>query len=318
MTAPFLPQRQQLAMAVEGTEGSAETLDASDVIAPVFGLNWTPNFETIVREVVQPSLSGLSQVVGERSATVEFSTELKGSGSAGTVPPNLSVPLQCSGWSETIVGGTSVTYALASEDVPTATIEVREAGQSSTCKIRQVVGARGSWAIEAVKGNHVLVSFTFTGRYVEPTEGSFLTVPSPAPKPEPFLNASISFQGISTIKASTVSVDGQNDVQLRNDANEVTGNFSAVIVNRDPVASIDPELELIATANFFKKYTDGDEGDLDFVLGATAGNITSVSLRTQITNVTPGERDSMRIESLDLALIQNAAAGDDEATIAFT
>lgn len=315
----FLPQRQQVAIKIETTEGTDASPAAADVIAPVYDLEWVPAFEGFERNVQQDSFSRIAQVIGERSAVVRFATEFKGSGTAGTAPAHLTVALQACGFSETIVGGTSVTYAPASENIPSVTIVVVEVGDDGTAKLKKIVGARGTVAFDNVKGQPSLVRFEFTGRYIEPTEGVAFTTPSIGVFPEPFLGASLSFQGVSTLKVQNVMLDMANSIQLRNDVNQASGNFSAAYTGRVPTASLDPEQEKIAVINFLNNLTIHTQSVLSFVLGATAGNIMTLNApKVQIVGLTEGDRNGIRIVTLDCRLNQSVAAGDDELTIVFT
>ncbi len=320
MTAPFFIQRQHVAVKVEGTEGTDSVPADADVIAPAFDVEWTPTFEVPERKPMQSSFSQLQRIAGERSAQITFATELKGSGAAGTAPTNLSAPFLACGLGETIVGGISVTYAPASQGTSTFTVETREGSTDGTVKIKKIVGARGTFVLEHTKGERVMVLFTFTGRYVEPTEGGAQFVsPAIAAVPEPFLNVSLSFQSVATLLIQALTVDLGNTVVLRNDVNEATGNFSAAITNRIMVGTIDPEETDLATINFWNQLTTNAEGSLTYTLGASAGNITTVTLpKTQITNAGQADRDGIRIVPLDLSFNQNVVAGDDEISIAFT
>ena len=321
MAAPFIIQRQQVALKIESTEGTDAVPVDADVIAPVFDVEFTPTFEVFERDNVQASFSRLPQIQGERSAVISFSTEIKGSGTAGTAPANLSAPLLAAGFGETIVTSTSVTYAPASASLSSATVEIREGAVGTEFMQKKIVGARGTVVFEGVKGDIVLARFTFTGRYVEPTNTaiSAFTTPSPGQTPESFLNATLSFQGAASLKVQNVNLDIGNDVQMRNDVNQATGNFSALIVNRAPTGSIDPEQELVATINFFNQLTTNAEGVLSYILGSTAGNISTFNApKAQIINATEADRNGIRILNLDLQLNQSAAAGDDELTLVFT
>lgn len=321
MATPFLIQRRHVAVKIETTEGVDAVPADADVIAPAFGIEYTPTVEMFEREVSQASFSRITQVAGERSAVITFATELKGSGAAGTVPANLSAPLRACGFSETVVVSTSVTYAPASASISSATVEVRESSQGTEARSMKIIGARGTVTFEAVKGDIVLATFTFTGKYIEPTDTAITQFVSPAitPLPESFLGAAISFQGVGSLKTQTVSLDIGNNVVLRNDANDATGNTMAEITGRAPTGSIDPEIELVATINFYNKLTTNAEGILTYVLGSTAGNITTVTApKAQITGIAEGDRDGIRIATLDLQLGQSVVAGDDELSIAFT
>lgn len=324
MPTPFIIQRRHVAVEIEATAGVDALPGDGEVIIPAFGIEYTPTVEMFEREVLQSSFSRITQIAGERSAVIAFSTELKGSGTAGTVPANLSAAFRACGMSETIVAITSVTYAPASSVVPTATVEIREGSQGTETRSMKIIGARGTFTIEAVKGDIVLVNFTFTGKYIEPTDTAitqFSPTPVLTPLPESFLGAALSFHGTGTpdLLVQNVSVDIGNNIVLRNDVNDATGNTMAELVGRVPVGSIDPEIQLVATINFYNRWTSNTEGILSYVLGATAGNITTFNApKTQITGISEADRDGLRIATLDLQLGQNAAAGDDEFTIALT
>ena len=319
MVAPFLPRRQQIALKIETVEGTPEVLADGDVIAPVLDVEWTPEFIFFERDVLQPSLSRLPQIASEQLARISFSVEMKGAGGSAGFIPNIGNALRACGFAETVTLTTSVVYDPISEGFEAATIEVREGSIGSEFKIKQIVAARGTVSIEAVKGQIVLFVFEFTGRYVEPTEGVALTNPSPGLTPLPFLNTGFSFFGVTTLKVEAVTLDIGNEVSIRNDANQPTGNFGAVITGRNPVGSIDPEQEDIATINFFNDLTTTTLGALTYQLGSVEGEKVAISAPSvQMLNVSEGERDDFRTEDIDLQLNQNAAAGDDELKITFS
>ncbi len=317
----YLLQRQHVAVKIEAVEGTDATPADADVIHPAYSIEYVAAVEMKPREVQQSSFSRPTQVAGEQMATVTFGTELKGSGVAGTVPPNLSALFQACSMGETIVGGVSVTYAPVSQAGKSVTVEVREGSTGTSVKQKKIVGARGTFEIVAVKGDKVMVNFTFTGRYIEPVDAAITQYVTPAITPEPgdFLGATILFHSVGTLLIQNVSLDIANTVVMRNDANQVSGNFAAAITGRVPVGSIDPEQVPTATLNFFKRWTDRTTGDLSYILNEGAGNITTVTAPVvQITDVPEGDRDGLRIETLALALLQSAQAGDDELSVAFT
>lgn len=321
MATPFLIQRRHIAVKIEPTPGTDAVPADADVIAPAYGIEYTAAIEMFEREVLQASFSRITQVAGERSATITFSTEVKGSGTAGTPPANLDAPLRGCGFAVTNVPVTSDTYDLASSALEAVTVEIRESSQGAEARSQKIVGARGTVAFEAVKGDIVLANFTFTGKYVTPLDTAITQFVSPSitPLPEAFLGAAISFQSVGTLKMQTVSLDVGNTVVLRNDANDTTGNTMAEITSRAPVGSVDPEIELVATLDFYTQLETNQEGALTYTLGATAGNITTITApAAQITGLAEGDRDGIRIATLDLQLGQSVAAGDDELSLVFT
>lgn len=83
----MLVRKKQLACKIEAEEGTAETLSAGDGGILV---NFSPkaNYDPQMyqRDPVRSSLTKLGKLTGKRSAGLEFSIELKGSGSVSTQP----------------------------------------------------------------------------------------------------------------------------------------------------------------------------------------------------------------------------------------
>lgn len=318
---PHSIYRQQVAVKLETTEGTDATVADANVIDPVYDVSWTPEFQQNERRTLRASFSTDPTVAGMRTATISFATELKGSGTAGTAPPNLSAPLKACRYSETIVASTSVTYKPASSEssVASATVAIREGNHGTSFKEKKIIGARGNVRFVAVNGNFVRAEFEFKGRYSEPSDTTAFTDLATTPDPVAFLGATFSFQSVSTLKISSLTVDTGNEVVLRQDPNQATGCFSAAIVGRMPKGEVDPEQELTSTINFPNKLTTDAEGSMSFILGSTAGNIcTFTCAKTQITNASEGDREGIRTMPLTLRFNRNAAAGDDEISIAFT
>lgn len=322
MAGPFLPRRQQIAMVIEATEGTFVALSAGDVVAPILEPEWAPEFTFFERDVVQPSLSRLAQIASEQLATISFSLEMKGMGTTSGTIPNVDVALRACGFAADISTTTaSATYLPVSTGFEAASIEIREGDIGSAVKTKRLIAARGTVSIEAIKGEIALFVFTFTGRYVEPLEGlPFFVNPALGQTPLPFLQTNFTFLGNSGLKVESVTLDIGNEVSIRNDANEATGNFGAVITGRSPVGSIDPEQIDLATQNFFNDLTNNTEGPLSYNLGTIGtGNAVEISApKVQIINISEGDRDDFRIEEIDLQLNQSIAAGDDELKIVFS
>ena len=313
--------RTQVALKLETTEGTDITPGDSDVINPVYDVDYQPEHEQNDRKTVRASLSKDPAVAGARMARIKFSTELKGSGSAGTAPTNLSAPFKACRMTETIVGATSVTYKPASSEssVASATVVVKEGNAGTSFKLKKIIGARGTFKLVAGVGNIVYVQFEFLGRYVAPSDSTAFTDLTTTPDPIAFLGATLSFQGVATLKVTSVTIDLGNVLVARKDVNQATGVFAAAIVDRNCVGEMDPEQELTSTIDFPVNLTTDVESSLSYALTGSAGNITTVTCpKTQIRNLSEAERDQIRTQPLTLRFNRNSAGGDDEISIAFT
>jgi hypothetical protein len=322
MANTFSVRRRQLAMKLEVSFGVDAVPTAADLIEPVFDLEYSAEVEFFEREIIKEVLSPVAQIPGERSASITFTTELKGSGVVGTAPAHLSVPLQVAGFSEVIVPATSVTYDLISTGIPSATIEIREIEDDGDSIVKKILGACGTVEITAEKGQPVLLNFEFTGKYVEPTRVASPGALSPSPgfglTPEPFLDVNFSFFGISTLLVQAISLDLGVECTLKNDINDPSGNIGAVATSRAPSGSINPEQVDPTVFNPWAELTGANEGLLTYTLGAVAGNIVQVNApQVQIVGVGDGDRDTIRTNDLELQL-NGTQTGDDELQLVFT
>lgn len=304
-------KRAQLAAKIEAAEGTAETLAGADALLAM-NINFNPDNEMGARDNVSASFSNFSQVPGARKATLEFDVELKGSGTAGTAPA-LGKLLKACGFGETVVAATSVTYLPASSSISSLTLALYNDGV--ICKIW---GARSTVSLKLEKGKAGLFHFTFTGADFSVTDGALLSagVSYETTKPPAFLSASLTIDSYAALVGS-LNVDMKNEVALRPDANSESGYKSAVITGRQPGLSLDPEMVLVATYDWYGKLRSGNEGALSTVLGASAGNICTLTApKVQYTGVKPAEQSGIRSLGVDCQLNRNA--GDDEISIAFT
>ncbi len=80
-------RRKQVAVAIEATEGSEESLAAADAGFYVFDLGFTPNIEQNERLPFRDSIGSIPSIPGVRSGEMNFETELVGSGDLTTVLP---------------------------------------------------------------------------------------------------------------------------------------------------------------------------------------------------------------------------------------
>lgn len=316
----FLIKRKQIAVKIEAVEGTEETLADADAIAPIYSPEYgVEPVQNDRLEVVQASFSHLSQVNGEINASLTFSTELKGSGTAGTAPPHLSALFQACGLSETVVPATSVTYAPVTEDIPSVTMEMREGTDGSVFKSKKIIGSRGTVKFVAVKGGIVMCEFEFKGKYVLPTDTVAFAQPSPGVIPKTFLGVGFSVHSVGTLNIQNLTIDMANEIIHRPDVNDATGFKSALYVGRQPKAEVDPEQVAVATIDFFAKIRDNSEGVLTYALTGSAGNIMTFSApKAQFINLSDGDSDSIRTQEMEMSLNQNGDEGDDEFTIVFT
>lgn len=310
---PILTKRAVVAAKIEVAEGTSETLAAGDanflVVDPKFEVE-VPMFN---RNNVDASLSPYAMIAGTQMATLSFKVEVRGSGAAGTAPA-LGKLLKACGFGETVVASTSVTYAPTSASISSLTIALYRDGIK-----KQMRGARGNVKYVGKAGEPGMLEFEFKGVYDGVSDVSILTGSGiETTLPPALLTAAFAVGGFAA-KLSNITIDMANKLAVRPDINKAEGWFSCVITGREPKGSFDPEMELVATHDFFTKWKTNVLATLTFAHTGSAGNIITVTApKLQYVKLGEGDRDGVQSLGVDFLLSRSAAGGNDELSIAFT
>lgn len=307
----MITDRTQLAVKEESVEGTAETPAGADALL-VSGFKFSAPPDVTERNNTSASMSPFSAVVAPRGATMEFDVELKGSGTAGTAPA-LGLLLQACGYGETVVASTSVTYAPASSSIISLTLSAYQDG-----RLKKMWGARGEPTLKAEAGKPLMLHFAFQGAAYSVADAALLSsgVSYESTEPQPFVSAQLTIDSYAAL-ISMLEIRAGNRLVLRPDANQASGYKSCVITRRRPAITFDPEAVLVATYDWYAKMAAGNEGALSMVIGATAGNICTITApKVQYTGVSESERDGWETLGVDAKL--NRSSGDDELVLAFT
>ncbi len=82
----ILNRNAQIALAIESSEGTAESLSASDGGMLVYDPSTAVDIARFTRNPARGSLSKVPSIVGRQMASVTFTVDLMGSGAVGTEP----------------------------------------------------------------------------------------------------------------------------------------------------------------------------------------------------------------------------------------
>ncbi len=97
----------QVALALEATEGTAETLSASDAAMTVYDPGTSLDVARFTRNPARASLSKLPSTVGRRVATINFAVDMMGSGDVATAP-SWDSALQACGFARSTVSSITI------------------------------------------------------------------------------------------------------------------------------------------------------------------------------------------------------------------
>jgi len=296
---------------------------AGTFLAPEFNfrardVKFSEEIEEYVRKNAVGDHGYDASVMGRQAGTCSFAIDLVGSGTAGTAP-TWGQALLGAGWIETD-GVADVKYTLSkAADCKTVSIEVRDLFCSDNLQQTvRIAGAKASSKIVLDNvGAPLRLELEFKGKLVSVTNETpvFPTLAADI-IPPPVIGAAISLGGVSQI-LDKVEVDIGEDVQTRTSPADPTGWIHSYIAARETKATIDPEIQLVATDDVISKLKGGTTGAFSLVAGSAVGNIITITgPKVQIVEAPSGERNGAVTRDVTLRFLRDA--GDDDLSITLT
>jgi hypothetical protein len=311
-----LTRKKFLIAKIESAYGSDPTpVGGSDAIQ-VTNLEVTPIESDNVQAAAYQGFIGNSTrgtLVANKRVSVTFDVELSGSGTAGTAPA-FGPLLKACGLSETIVAATSVTYAGVSSSFDSATIYCFYDGTR-----HKITGARGTVSFNMTAGQFPTASFVMTGIYNAPDDtalsGTFTVANQAAALEINDTNVTTAtFHGVTSVRLESLDLALNNEVLYK----ETASSQEVLITNRTPGGTAVIEAPAVGTTDYFAKATAVATGNSSFVIGATGGNIITLTMaQTDITGVSYGDTNGVISLSMPYLALPTTS-GNDEISLAFT
>lgn len=267
--------------------------------------------EVADRPAVDISLSPHQPLHARKYAKFDFDVELKGSGTAGTAP-DLGPLLELCGFGETIVSETSVTYAPISTGFASAYMYNYFDGL-----LYKMGGAIGNPVLKLPAGQRPMLGLSCMGHAVSALDAAFpssVTLDSTLPQ---IVKGSTFTMGGYAAEIASLDMDMQNNIVIPDSVNAADGYGQAQITGRNPSGSFDPEAVLVATNDYWSHWEDGTTKALSIVIGATAGNIMTITAPA-VTYRELNQTDREGLLTYEIPFTLARSAGDDEISIAFT
>lgn len=202
-------------------------------------------------------------------------------------------------------------YEPISDSIPSLTIAMYHEGLK-----KALVGARGSLKIEGEVGGPAVMMMEFTGVYVDVADVALLSgITYESTIPPVLKGTTLEFDSFTPVVTS-FGLDLQNVVALRESMAATRGAISARITGRDPMLSINPELDLVANFDYYGRMQGETLHRTEFDVGATAGNRFKVIVpETQVTQVTESDRTGVSAVDLNCAVLGNTDYQDEEVAL---
>lgn len=382
MPSPLIQEKRQIALAIESVEGTAESLDAGDVLlVSARETAYDANLAKVERDLLQASLSRHPDLTGLEPAGLRTSVECRGSGSL-TTPPAFDGILKICGFArstlkriavgaiaggpfthgETVTGGTSsatgrvigrtvngathvelivltgtfqsgevltggtsgatattsatvtdggYVYEPASSGVPSGTVACFHDGVK-----KLMAGARGNVVIRGGNGQPVTFAVELSGVFAGVSDVALLSgVVYETTLPPVLKGAAPAFADFTPVLAN-VELNMANVVSLREDIGAARGLLSARITGRNPMATFDPELTLVADFDWYGRLEDGSTFYGEMAWGADAGNrFKLIAPQLQIKTVAEADRNGVSVARCSVKVCGGTSFQDEELAI---
>lgn len=264
----------------------------------------------VSRDLVQPNFGNQPTVPADLHVTIEFDTELAGSGTAGTAPA-WGPLFRAAGCAEVIVAATSVTYSPITDNAESAYLKF---WMGST--LHAIKGARGTGKLNVNAQGIPFVHWKFWGLYTPPSEVSAAVPVFTAWKKPLIVNkANTQFTVNATaLVMRSFSLDLANPVEPR------------LLVNKESIELTDHKEEIEFTAEAVPVTTMDIHGlansqatvPVSLIHGVTAGNIITLSAPTAQFQRPSGYSNSQGIAERALKMLALPNAGNDQWSLAAT
>jgi hypothetical protein len=309
----LLRRRTVFAAKAEATVGTAETLTASEGVFNVYDLLIQPNISMTQREG-QGAFNYLAAIAAGRQGTATFSTDIYWGGDSGSLPPWATVLLPACGWVNT--SGTfkpkTAKPGTTSSDPRTITI-----GGFVDGKYRKLSGCMGTFSIDLPTGDLGRINWTFSGKWEAETDSAIIAPTYPTDLPSRCAGDTFQFNNANICVASA-TIDAGNTVVMRECTTHASGYASAIVTNRQPVITADPEAVLVASLDRYLALTASTEYELEYKLPtAGSGTIVFLAPKAQIQTAAQGNRNDIVTDDITWQCNKNGTTNDEELTIQF-
>lgn len=275
--------------------------------------------DALERDTYRSTLSARTPIVGKRWAEINFSCELKGSGSLG-VAPQIGALLQACGFLETVASGASVMYTPASTGIKSVTIYLYDIADSGNCRLHKITGARGNVSFKWDAGQICAVDFKMQGNYNAPTDVSAPSAPTfESTKPPVVQAGTLSLNGVTSLVMQSISLDMGNEIVTQDDIATANAIKGFILTGRKPGGQFNPEAVLAATYDWKTDWLAATERALSLLIGSTSGNrVTVTAPKLTPQSFSDGDKNGILTDEVPYRLGQNSDAGNDEVVLNFT
>ena len=307
---PLLKRKRVLAAKIETTIGTPIALTGADGAFNVYD----PIIQATVAMVQREGQGGfgmLPSITEGHIGVATFRTYLEWDGTA-TEPSWAETFFPACGWVKS-----GQVYSPRSES-PGANVETLTIGCYVDGVFKTISGAMGTFVVTLPTGKPGYIDWTFTGVWIGPTAVALITPTYPTDKGLRFAGGLAEWNGVN-LCVSQATINANNEVVMRECPTTEAGYISAIVTNRVPTVSIDPEAVTIAAQDRWAAWLASTEYALELDCGGPGNSQLEFNApKAQIINNQEADRGRMLTDTIEFQCNKNGATHDDELTITFT
>lgn len=306
---PLLRRKAVFAAKVETTVGAAESLTGAEGVYNARDFEIQPSISMTRREG-QGGFNYLTSIPEGMMGTCKIVHDITYNGT--DIPSWASVLLPACGWVDA-----AGTFSPKSE-APGSNVKTLTIGHYKDGKRQLLSGAMGTFKIVCPTGKLAYIEFTFTGKYSSNETDTAIIAPTyPTVAPLRFAAGALTWNSVA-LCTSNVEIDAGNSVIMREcvNASDRSGYISALVTNRAPVITADPESVLVATQDRDSLWLTPTAQAMVIQIGTTGSSVTINAPKAQLENKQQGNRNDMLTDDLTWLATANTTV-DTELTIVF-
>jgi hypothetical protein len=307
---PLLKRKRVLAAKIETTIGTPIALAGADGAFNVYDPMIQATITMVQREG-QGGFGMLPSVTEGHVGVATFRTYLEWDGTA-TEPAWADTFFPACGWIKS-----GQVYSPRSE-APGANVKTLTIGCYVDGVFKSIAGAMGTFVVTLPTGKPGYIDWTFTGVLQAYSDVALISPTYPTVMPLRFAGGLAEWNDVN-LCVSQATVNANNEVVMRECPTTEAGYISAIVTNRVPTISVDPEAVTVAAQNRWSAWLASTEYALELdVGGPTNSQLEFNAPRAQIINNQEADRGRMVTDTIEFQCNKNGATHDEELTITFT
>jgi hypothetical protein len=309
----LLQRYRVFAAKTEATSGTAETLTSAESGYEAYDILAQQGIGMQEREA-EAGFGRRSSITDGYQGTIAFKTDVNWDGTS-TLPKWATVLLPACG----VVNNSGLftpRTEVPGSNVKTVTLGCY-VGSGTSSVLKLLRGCAGTFKLVCPTGKAAYIEWNFTGIWQAPTAATFITSGELDGTNLRYANGATTWDSVA-LCLENITLDVGNEVVLRECATTVSGYHAAMVVDRVPKVTGNPEAKLIATQDRYGQFLAMTEASLVWeIKGPSTSKIVITAPQAQILNIQEGARNKIVTDEIEWQCNRDGDDLDQEFSIEF-